>query len=94
MAAEVAGVCVLTGVLDLIFCNCWCAQSVDVSSAEFGFASYEHHRVRACSSASKASVLKANVFCVKFSDFFTESSGQLPACASCGSAKVHGPPGI
>ena len=29
MAAEVAGVCVLTGILDLIFCECLCAQSVN-----------------------------------------------------------------
>ena len=29
MAAEVAGVCVLTGIIDLIFCKCSCAQSVN-----------------------------------------------------------------
>ena len=29
VAAEVAGVCVLTGILDLIFCKCLCAQSVN-----------------------------------------------------------------
>ena len=29
VAAEVVGVCVLTGILDLIFCKCLCAQSVN-----------------------------------------------------------------
>ena len=29
MAAEIAGVRVLTGILDLIFCKCFCVQNVN-----------------------------------------------------------------
>ena len=29
MAAEVAGVCVLKSIFDLIFCECWCVQNVN-----------------------------------------------------------------
>ena len=80
--AEVAGVCVLAGILVLHTCKMHC---FDVNVADRG-------RVRR--SVSSASEIWGNVFCDRDSQKFTQIySGRLPACASCGNAEVHEPLG-
>ena len=109
MAAEVAGVCLVTGILDLVFSRCLCVQNImqcinKISNKQWNRNAwirilqgpYERPRKRAKPQIGVWSIRNTvqRVLWLRFSKKkMWISSGQVPARASCGNASWHGPQG-